>query len=157
MTTMLHDVFDIPEKVDASDFVLQLQKGVAAADRTLSDYVVTDALASSIDDALGLVQRTIEGGTSKGAFVHGSFGSGKSHFMAVLHLLLTGNTQARALPGLQEVVAKRGAVLDSNLLAIDYHLLGKKSFEEALFEGYLQTVTRLHPDSEPPVLHHSDR
>ena len=154
--TMLRDVFDIPEKVDASDFVLQLQKGVAAAERTLSDYVVTDALAGSIDDALGLVQRTIEGGTSKGAFVHGSFGSGKSHFMAVLHLLLTGNTQARALPGLQEVVARRGAVLDANLLAIDYHLLGKKSFEEALFEGYLQTVTRLHPDSEPPVLHQSD-
>lgn len=154
--TMLRDVFDIPEKVDASDFVLQLQKGVAAAERTLADYVVTDALAAAIDDALGLVQRTIEGGSSKGAFVHGSFGSGKSHFMAVLHLLLTGNPQARALPGLQEVVARRSGVLDANLLAIDYHLLGKKSFEEALFEGYLQTVTRLHPDKDVPVLHQSD-
>ncbi|NMM16636.1 MAG: hypothetical protein HHJ11_13135 [Phycicoccus sp.] len=153
---MLRDVFNIPEKVDASDFVLQLQKGVAAAERTLSDYVVTDALAKAIDDALSLVQRTIEGGASKGAFVHGSFGSGKSHFMAVLHLLLTGNTQARALPGLQEVVAQRGAVLDTNLLAIDYHLLGKKSFEEALFDGYLQTVARLKPDRELPVLHQSD-
>ena len=154
--TMLRDVFDIPEKVDASDFVLQLVKGVAAAEQTLTDYVVTDALAGAIDDALGLVQRTLAGGTSKGAFVHGSFGSGKSHFMAVLHLLLTGNTQARALPGLQEVVARRGAVLDANLLAIDYHLLGKKSFEEALFDGYLTTVAALHPGEALPVLHQSD-
>lgn len=154
--TMLRDVFDIPEKVDASDFVLQLVQGVAAADRTLADYVVTDALAASLDDALSLVQRTLEGGTSKGAFVHGSFGSGKSHFMAVLHLLLTGNTKARAMPGLQAVVARRRAVLDANLLAIDYHLLGAKSLEGAVFGGYLQTVALLHPDEPLPVLHQSD-
>lgn len=154
--TLLRDVFDIPEKVDSSDFVLQLVQGVEAAERTLADYVVTDALAESIDDALSLVQRTVEGGSSKGAFVHGSFGSGKSHFMAVLHLLLTGNTQARALKGLQEVVARRRAVLDANLLAIDYHLLGKESFEGALFEGYLDAVRRLHPGAELPVLHQSD-
>lgn len=154
--TMLRDVFDIPEKVDASDFVLQLHQGVAAAERTLDEYVVTEGLAASFDEALGLVQRTLQGGSSKGAFVHGSFGSGKSHFMAVLHLLLTGNTKARALPGLQEVVAKRQAVLGANLLAIDYHLLGKESFEGALFEGYLDTVARLHPDVPPPVLHQSD-
>ncbi|NMR20263.1 DUF6079 family protein [Cellulomonas fimi] len=152
---LLRDVFTIPEKVDSSDFVLQLEPGVAAAERTLGDYVVTDALATAIDDALGLVQRTVEAGTSKGAFVHGSFGSGKSHFMAVLHLLLTGNTTARAMPGLQHVVAQREAVLNTRLLAVDYHLLGAESFESALFEGYQRAITRLHPDAEPPVLHQS--
>lgn len=153
---MLRDVLHIPEKVDASDYVLQLVQGVAAAEQTLADYVVTPALAGAVDDALSLVQRTLEGGSSKGAFVHGSFGSGKSHFMAVVHLLLTGNTGARALPGLQEVIARRRAVLDTNLLAVDYHLLGATTFEAALFSGYLAAVQRLHPDAPLPVLHRSD-
>lgn len=154
--TPLRDVLDIPERVYASDFVLQLHSGVDAADRTLADYVVTKALADSFDEALGLIGQTLRAGTSKGAFVHGSFGSGKSHFMAVLHLLLTGHPTARALPGLQEVVARRQGVLQTNVLCVDYHLLGKESFEGALFEGYLDTVKRLHPDARPAVLHRSD-
>ncbi|WP_051681727.1 hypothetical protein [Cellulomonas sp. HZM] len=157
MPTLLRDVFDIPEKVDASDFVLQLVKGVEASDRTLREYVVTPALAKAFDDALGLVERTLAGGTSKGAFVHGSFGSGKSHFMAVLHLLLSGNTAARALAGLQAVVSERSRALNAKLLTLDYHLLGKESFESALFDGYLSTVARLHPEATPPVLHQTDK
>ena len=156
MNPLLRDVLAIPDKIDASDFVLQLHAGVEAAERTLQDYVVTPAIAESLDEALGLVERTIAGGKSKGAFVHGSFGAGKSHFMAVLHLLLTGNRTARTLKGLQGAVARHSNVLGKNLLAVDYHLLGKESFEGALFAGYLETVSRLHPDAKPPVLHKSE-
>lgn len=153
---LLKDAIDVPEQVHADDFVLQLHRGVDAAQRTLDDYVVTPAIAASFDHALGLVQSALAQSSSKGTFIHGSFGSGKSHFMAVMHLLLTGNLEARALPGLQASVAKYAPVLDKNLLAVDYHLLGKKSFEEALFTGYQQTVSRLHPDTPLPVLHKSD-
>lgn len=153
---LLRDVFDIPAKVDASDYVLQLTSGVAHADRTVADYVVTPALAGAFDEALGLVGRTLTGGTSKAAFVDGSFGSGKSHFMAVLHLLLAGHPGARALPGLQQVVTDRQAVLGRRVLTIDYHLLAKESLEAALFQGYLDRVAALHPDAAPPVLHQSD-
>lgn len=155
--TLLRDIFDIPEKVDASDYVLQLHQGVASFERTLDQYVVTESLAASFDEAVGLVGRTLAGGTSKGAFIHGSFGAGKSHFMAVLHLLLTGNLGARALPGLQGVVAKHSAVLGAKLFAVDYHLLGKETFEAALFQGYLDAVERRHPEATPPVLHESGR
>jgi predicted ATPase len=48
----------------------------------------------------------VQTGGSKAAYLHGSFGSGKSHFMAVLNLLLAGNTQARATPELADVVAR---------------------------------------------------
>ncbi|NUU18463.1 hypothetical protein HP550_14495 [Cellulomonas humilata] len=155
-TTPLRDVLDIPTHVAAADFVLQLHAGVEAADRTLGEYIVTDAIAKSFDSALGLVGSAVNSGAPKGAFVHGSFGSGKSHFMAVLHLLLTGNATARALPRLQEVVAKHEATLTKRYLAVDYHLLGKKSLEEALFGGYLAEVKRRHPDKALPVLHKSD-
>ena len=152
----LRDVIDIPERISASDFVLQLHEGFSAAERTLGDYVVTDSIAKSFGEALGLVDSAVERRVPKGAFVHGSFGSGKSHFMAVLHLLLTGNTTARALPGLQEVVAANTALLGKKFLAVDYHLLGKTSFEGALFAGYIDEVARRHPDTKPPVLHRSD-
>lgn len=138
--TLLRDLIDIPEKVDASDYVLRLHEGVEAADRTLRDYVVTDSIRASLDEALGLVERTLTDRTAKGAFIHGSFGSGKSHFMAVMHLLLSGNAAARGLRNLQDVVDKRRAVLEKKLLAIDYHLIGAESFESALFTGYLATV-----------------
>ncbi|WP_262103916.1 DUF6079 family protein [Arthrobacter sp. Marseille-P9274] len=154
---MLKDALDIPERVDASDFVLQLHNGVEAADRTIGEYVITDSLARSFDEALGLVGRTLADGRSKGAFVHGSFGSGKSHFMAVLHLLLAGNTRARQLKNLQAAVAKHEATLQKKLLAVDYHLLGAESFESALFKGYLDTVARERPDAAPAVLHQSSR
>jgi predicted ATPase len=56
-------------------------------ERTLSEYVVTPALADAFDIALGLVADALRSGISRGAFLTGSFGSGKSHFMAVLHAL----------------------------------------------------------------------
>lgn len=152
----LREAIHVPEQVHADDFVLQLHRGVSAEERTLADYVVTDAIAASFDEALGLVQSAVTQSSSKGAFIHGSFGSGKSHFMAVMHLLLSGSATARALPGLQPVVAKYEQVLDKRYLAVDYHLLGKKSFEEALFTGYLDAVRQAHPDAPLPVLHKSD-
>jgi hypothetical protein len=155
-SVLLRDVIDIPERISASDFVLQLHEGVSAAERTLGDYVVTDSIAKSFGEALGLLNTAVDRRVPKGAFVHGSFGSGKSHFMAVLHLLLTGNATARALPKLQKVIAANTTLLNKKFLAVDYHLLGKTSFEGALFAGYLDEVTRRHPDARPPVLHRSD-
>src|SRR5674476_923278 len=130
----LRDVIEIPERISASDYVLQLHEGVSAAERTVGDYVVTDSIAKSFGEALGLVDSAVERRVPKGAFVHGSFGSGKSHFMAVLHLLLTGNTTARALPKLQKVIAANTALLDKKFLAVYYHLLGNTSFDAAIAE-----------------------
>lgn len=154
--SLLKDVIDIPEHVDAADYVLQLHSGVEAAEKTLGEYVVTDSLAKSFDEALGLVERSLENGRSNGTFVHGSFGAGKSHFMAVLHLLLAGNLHARQLTNLQSSVAAHEGLFSKKLLAVDYHLLGAESFESALFRGYLAQTRKLHPDAPAAVLHRSD-
>jgi hypothetical protein len=152
----LRDAIDIPLAVHDDDFVLQIHRAQEAASQTLADYVVTDSIAKSFEKGLTLVEATLSSGSSKGAFIHGSFGSGKSHYMAVMHLLLSGNSQAKALPGLQAQVAKHEALLSRNLLAIDYHLIGADSFEAALFGGYLATMKKRHPNAPAPVLHRSD-
>ena len=156
MTMTLGEAFTIPEVVTASDFVLQLNTGVERAEQTVSEYVVTESLAEAFDAALDEIGSALAKGVSQGAFIHGSFGSGKSHFMAVLDLILRGSPAARALPGLQQAISKHRDVLDANLLTVEYHLIGATSLEDALFSGYLQAVEREHPGVRPPVLHRSD-
>ena len=157
LTLPLRDVIDIPETVHAADFVLRLADGVnEGAERTLDDYVVTPSITRSFGEALGLVESALDRHASRGAFIHGSFGAGKSHFMAVLDLMLSGNAHARSLPGLQATVAKHERALSARLFAVDYHLLGSESLEQALFSGYVAAVARRHPDAPAPVLHTSD-
>lgn len=158
MATLLRDLIDIPERTSADDYVLRLSESVddhAAA--ALAHYVVTDQLAGAFDQALGIVGRALATGESKGAYLKGSFGSGKSHFMAVLHAILRGDPAAREKAGLREVVIRQDAVLAGRrLLPLAFHLLGAESFEERVFGSYVEQVRRLHPDAELPRVHQTD-
>src|SRR6516165_7550624 len=148
MSTLLRDVIDIPERTGAEDYVLRLTEGVGH-DRvaaTMRDYVVTPQLADAFDKALALVGEAVRSNISRGAFLTGSFGSGKSHFMAVLHALLGNEPAARAVPQLQPVVAAHDPVLQGKkVLRLAYHLLGAKSLEEAILGGYVSQIRQLHP------------
>jgi len=156
LNTPLRELIHIPERVEAADFVIKLDEGVARHEQTIRDYVVTDAIAKAVAEGLDLVGSSLKGQKSQGAFIDGSFGSGKSHYMAVLHLLLSGNVTARQIPGLEAVVAARTSTLDQKLLVLDFNLLGARSFEDAIFGGYLDWVAQNHPDTAAPVLHASD-
>src|SRR3954454_7175729 len=94
---LISRLLDLPDRVHKGDFVLNLSEGVTPdkAAKTLADYVVTPQLADCFDNALGFIKSSVETGSSKAAYLHGSFGSGKSHFMAVLHLLLQHDAHAR--------------------------------------------------------------
>jgi hypothetical protein len=159
VSVLLREVLDIPERAGAEDYVLRLTDSIGDAEiaQTVDEYVVTPALASAFDTALGLVAEAMGSGVSRGAFLTGSFGSGKSHFMAVLHAVLRHNPAARAKPELQPVLARHDdALLDANVLPLAFHLLGAESMEEALFSGYIQQTGRLHPTAPLPALHRSD-
>ncbi len=169
---LLRDLLPIPESVGAQDFVLKLTDGVTedAAKRTLADYVITPTLAGRFDEALNLVKATLglstarDGSLHKGehqpgraVYLHGSFGSGKSHFMAVLHRLLVGDEDALSRPELGPVVAKHGDWLGTKkFLLVPYHMLGANSLEERVFDGYCRIVQREHPDATLPALFDTD-
>ncbi len=106
MSSKLRDLFDLPDRVNPGDFVLKLSDVVGHPAEALKDYLVTDQLAKCFDDALGLVESAVSSGESKATYLHGSFGAGKSHFMAVLYLLLQGNTAARSLEKLAPVITR---------------------------------------------------
>jgi hypothetical protein len=153
----MRDVITIPERVADSDFVMRLSEGVAHAKQTIEAYVVTDSLKRNFGTALGLVGQAVETKRSQAAFLHGSFGSGKSHFMAVLHEILLRNPDARAITELSEQINEADKWLAGiTVLPLTYHMLGARSVEEAVFGGYRAQIARLHPDAPPPALHRSD-
>lgn len=98
MPTYIKDLINLPDRVRRGDFVLKLAEGVSRPEETVSNYVVTPQLAEAFDRALDLICAGVQANTSKACFLHGSFGSGKSHFMAVLNLILEGNPTARSIP-----------------------------------------------------------
>ena len=147
---LIRDLITIPERVHQGDFVLKLSEGVAQAEQTLRDYVVTPELAAAFRNALGFIQQAVSSHSSKAAYLHGSFGSGKSHFMAVLNLLLAGQAQARSMPELAEVVAQLDWARGKRFLMVPYHMIGAIDMESAVLGQYAAHVRRLHPDAPVP-------
>lgn len=159
MSILLKDVIDIPERAGAEDYVLRLSDSVGEGHvvNTLDAYVVTPTLVESFDSALALIADSLTTGVSRGAFLTGSFGSGKSHFMAVLHAILRHDPHARAKTELQSVIARHDSALqDKRFLPLPFHLLGAESMEKALFDGYLRQLAQLHPGAPLPALHRSE-
>jgi len=162
MPLLIKDLIHIPERVQRGDFVLNLASGLEAEaiDRTLKDYVVTPQLARCFEDALSFVKSTVgsQQNRNKGAYLHGSFGTGKSHFMAVLNLLVQGNPQARAIPELAPAVAKHSDWMQSrNILLVPYHMIGAASIEAGVLGGYARHIHKLHPDAPVPGFYMSGR
>jgi len=155
--TKIAEIFEIPERVHQGDFVLRLTEGVNRPEETLRDYVVTPQLRVCFDQALSLIKGALESDSSKGAYLHGSFGSGKSHFMAVLTLLLENNPDARSIPELAEVVARSNAWTQGRkFLVVPYHMIGATSMESALLGHYAEYIRKRHPGAPTPGFYRAD-
>jgi hypothetical protein len=153
---LLRDLVAIPDTVHDGDFVLNLAKGVG--DRsTITDYVVTEPLAANFDKALDLIKSALETSASRAAYLNGSFGSGKSHFMAVLYAILDGDFEARSKKGLADVVAKHDRWLAGRkFLLVPYHLPDSQSLDAAILGGYVAHVAKAHPDKPLPAVYLDD-
>jgi hypothetical protein len=156
MSGLLRDLISIPEQIHQGDFVLSLADGLERAEQTLRQYVVTPQLAECFDNALGFIQSALTGRTSKAAYLHASFGAGKSHFMAVLNLLLAGHHAARAVPELGPVIARHPWMERTRTLLVPFHMIGASSMESAVLAGYVEHVRRIHPDAPIPAVYRGE-
>lgn len=156
MDKLISELLDLPERVRKGDFVLNLSKGVTEPDQTLDQYVVTPQLADCFDDALGFIRSAVEAVNSKACYLHGSFGAGKSHFMAVLHLLLRHHPAVRSKEHLDRVCAKHGWVENRKFLLVPYHMIGARNMESAILGGYVEHVTQVHPTAPLPGVYLAD-
>jgi hypothetical protein len=150
--TTVRDLFDIPERVHQGDYVLKLTEGLAHPEETASLYVATPKLVDAFDRALGLIGDALKSGQSKASYLHGSFGSGKSHFMAMLSLLLAGHEAAWRLPEFHALRDKHAFAGRRKLLELHCHMIGAESLESKLFSTYIAHVEAEHPEATLPGL-----
>lgn len=152
----LKDLIEIPERVGAGDYVFTLEEALADAEAVLDEYVVTEQIAGALDGALSFVRSTVEAGESRATYLHGSFGSGKSHFMAVLHMLLSGSPEARARDELQQVIGPHDGWLEGKrFLLVPVHVMnsGAQMLEQAIFDAYVRRARDLHPNAPTPAVY----
>ncbi|MEW1869245.1 hypothetical protein AB0420_14080 [Streptomyces caelestis] len=157
-TVVLRDVLDIKEDVYAGDFKVELSQGFSGRSAgRVEEYVVTPQLQEQFGKALKLVRGAVRKNASYAAYLHGSFGAGKSHFLTVLHAVLNGEPSARAKPRLREVIAEHDEWLRGRrFLMVPYHLVGAANLDEALLGGYVRAVREQHPDAPTPTVFRSD-
>ncbi|MQY22654.1 BREX-2 system ATPase PglY [Nocardia macrotermitis] len=162
---LLRDLIHIKEHISTSDYVLGLVESVtdpAVFAEAVRDYVITEQLLSNYDQALALIKSALDGRTSKPAYLHGSFGSGKSHFMAVLYALLSNdsaiNSAARARAEFAPVLARNEWLRADGrrFLLVPYHMLGARSLEQRVLGGYVEHVRKLDPNVALPQVYRTD-
>lgn len=149
-TPTIGELLDLPAQVFQGDFVLKLSEGITRPDETLRQYVVTPQLVECFGQALTFIRSALDAGTSKAAYLHGSFGAGKSHFMAVLLLLLEHYPGARAIADLAPVLVDHAWTEGKKFLLVPFHLIGARNLETAILGGYVEHVRRHHPDAPLP-------
>lgn len=155
--TYLRDVIHIPESVHSGDFKVELSGGFGKTAERVEQYVVTDQLRTAFAKALSIVRAALRDGSSHAAYLHGSFGSGKSHFLTVLHALLNDDPVARAKSGLAPVIADNESWLSGKrFLMVPYHLVGAADIDSAILGKYADYVRTEHPDAPVPAVYRSD-
>jgi hypothetical protein len=160
---LLREVIDIPDNVTHESFVLKLTEALGSDEelgKALDAYVLTPGLVEAYGDALSVIRSALDSGSSKASYLHGSFGSGKSHFMAVLAALLGIHEQAslrvRGLEDFAGLMREHGWLQDRKFLLLPFHMLDGKSLEQKVLGGYVQQIRKLHSDAPIPQVYRTD-
>jgi len=153
------DAFDLPRPQDirAMGFVIKLREASPGSDevrRLVDDYVVTPVIAAELPRILGDMKQIYDRGEEYGRFIHGSFGSGKSHLMTMLGLLLEGSAPAwekfrplfagrqGAAPGLDP----ERWLAEARLLVVRLHMLSVRGREtgldRAVYDAFNEALAR---------------
>jgi len=153
MTTLVHDLLDLPEAVRKGDFVQGLTDGIAKPEATLRDYAITPMIVQSFKKALSILKSALDDNRSQAAFLDGSFGSGKSHFMAVLDLMLADDPTPWRRPELHELRTAHPWIGQKKLVQLPIHMLDAQDMESKILGTYVRWVAERHPDAAVPAVY----
>ncbi|MBK6514240.1 MAG: hypothetical protein IPG04_08985 [Polyangiaceae bacterium] len=145
--TSLRDLLELPAAVTKSAFVVRLAEAVTKPDVLLDTYAITPDIHHALDRALGLVSNAVTERRNDAAFIHGSFGSGKSHFMAVLSLLCANDARAWREPRLHDLVEKHAWVKTHEVLRLHINMIDAQTLGDALFKAYLDRMRKERPEA----------
>jgi hypothetical protein len=154
MTLTIEQAYELPrpEDIRAMGFVIKLKElaaGSPEVKKLVDEYVVTPAVAADLPVVFEKMKQVFDRGEEYGRFIHGSFGSGKSHFMTMLSLLLEGVGDAwqKDHPAFATLRTKHhGWVEDAHLLVVRIHMLSVKGkgtgLDRAVYDGFNEALRR---------------
>lgn len=153
----LRDVLDLPDSVLAGSFKVDLSEGIEQTEESVRQYVVTPNIDKALRRALTVVRESVRSGKPNASYLHGSFGSGKSHFMTVLHAILADSPTARTKPALQPIIADHDSWMRGRkFLKVPFHLVGATDLDSAILGGYVRFIREAEPDASVPPVYRAD-
>lgn len=153
MTTRIHDLLDLPQSVRKGDFVADLTGGIGNPERTVRDYAITPKIVQTFEHALSIIGSALRDGRSQAAYLHGSFGAGKSHFMALLDLMLADHPAPWSRGELHTLRGKHEWIGKKRLLQLPIHMLGAQDMESKILGSYVAWAAKHHPQAPTPALY----
>jgi hypothetical protein len=148
---LVRHVLDLPDEVPECVVNIRQFDDPDVLAQNVQDYVITPRVAQELEDLVRRLHRSVEwheGG--RGHFVHGSFGSGKSHFMATLGLILENHPAIwqKDHPIIQKIHTEFGTWLAAHpVLVIPVYMLGQTSFQQAMYRAANERLRQL---DKPP-------
>ena len=104
-------------------------------EENIRDYVITHTVADEMERLVDrIVASCVRHEAGEGHYLHGSFGSGKSHFMAILGLILENNPAvwAKDHPAIQNIQQRHGDWLaEHRILVVPVYMLGQSTLQAA--------------------------
>lgn len=155
MTLTIREAFDLPsaDEIHALGFVVRLEGAGAGAGAgaagIVESYVITPHLQQELPRLFSKLRGSIERGEEMGWFIHGSFGSGKSHFLSYLGLLLEGDGTAWQKDHVivRQLKKEHGAWVEkAGLLVVRLHMLSAsrrtEGFDRVIYRAFNRALER---------------
>jgi hypothetical protein len=143
----IRDVFDLPATIPRCIVKIQDFDDEATLQENIRDYVITDTVADEMERLVDrIVASCVRHDAGEGHYLHGSFGSGKSHFMAILGLILENNPAiwAKDHPTIQAIRQHHGNWLAGHpILVVPVYMLGQSSLQAACYNSANARLERL--------------
>jgi len=153
MPTRVHELLELPDAVRKGDFVQGLTEGIQSPAETVRNYAITPKILDTFRHALSVVDSALRDNRSQAVYLHGSFGSGKSHFMALLDLMLDNQPQPWERTELHALREKYTWIGKKKLLQLPIHMLGATSMESKILGSYVRWAQKHHPDAPMPAVY----
>lgn len=136
----IRDVFDLPPTIPRCIVKIQDFDDEKMLQENIRDYVITETVAGEMERLVDrIVASCVRHEAGEGHYLHGSFGSGKSHFMAILGLILENNPAiwTKDHPTIRAIRERHGDWLAEHpLLVIPVYMLGQTtSFQVACYNA----------------------
>lgn len=144
-------IFDLPPAVPPCIVKIQDFDAIQIIRENVRDYVITPAVGAALERLVDrIIASCVRQEAGQGHYLHGSFGSGKSHFMSILGLILENNPVVWEKDN--EIIRSienthRGWLQEHPILVIPVYMLGQSTLRMACYNA---ANSRLQSLGKPP-------